>query len=513
MANTFVASRAHIIWGICLPLAILIGYLLADPVDQGSVAVFILLAAVLSVPLLLRWYHPLLIISWNAAIMPAFLPGAMSLWMALGVVACMFGVLNRAASPKNKFLCPMPVLLSLAFLVGVVLVTMISTGGVGVRSLGSAKYGGRAYFYIAFAIIGFFGLVSQRVPRHRARLFAGLFFFAGITQACSDVIYLIGPKAYPLFSIFPVTNAVSLAAATAGPGGADGARISGFGLAMVAIVSGMLALYGVKGLLDYKRLWRVALVVLAFGVGSLSGFRSTLLLSAGAVAAVFFLEGLHRTRMLFVIFGVAALVGGFLTVFASELPLSVQRTISFLPVDVDPHVRQEAQQSVDWRVDMWRALLPDVPNYWFMGKGYMMDGNTLALGVESMARGLGARWEVAAYAGDYHSGPLSLIIPLGGLGVVAFAGFLFTGWRVLLQNYRHGDPELRTVNRFILGYFLVRIVFFILVFGSFYLDLFVFTGLVGLSLSLNGGMCNRTAARADSTTEIERLTWNDYKSW
>ena len=51
MANTFVASRAHIIWGVCLPLAILVGYLLADPVDQGSLAVLVLLAAVLSVPL------------------------------------------------------------------------------------------------------------------------------------------------------------------------------------------------------------------------------------------------------------------------------------------------------------------------------------------------------------------------------------------------------------------------------------------------------------------------------
>ena len=109
MANTFVASRAHIIWGVCLPLAILLGYLLADPVDQGSLAVLVLLAAVLSVPLLLKWHHPMLILTWNAAIWPWFLPGMMSLWMALGMITFVFGVLNRATSAENKFLCPMPV--------------------------------------------------------------------------------------------------------------------------------------------------------------------------------------------------------------------------------------------------------------------------------------------------------------------------------------------------------------------------------------------------------------------
>jgi len=510
MANTFVASRAHIIWGICLPLAILVGYLLADPVDQGSLAVFVLLAAVLSVPLVLKWHHTLLVLTWNAAIVPFVFPGMMSLWMALGVVTFAFGVLNRATSPANKFLCPMPVVIPLIFLLVIVAGTMISTGGMGARAFGSTKFGGKGYFYIAFAVIGFFGLVSQRIPLQRASLFAGLFFMSGITEAVSDLVYFIGPKAYGLLYIFPAGNASSLAAASEDINLQDNIRIGGFGLAMVAVLTGMLCVYGVKGLLDFKRPWRGLIVAVAFGFGACSGFRSLLLLSVFTLMVLFFMEGLHRTKMLFVVAAVAVLVVGLLAAFVSDLPLPVQRAISFLPLDVHPMVRQEAQSSVDWRVDMWRSLLPEVPRYWFMGKGYLIDANALSLGFESLVRGVGSRWEAAALAGDYHNGPLSLVIPLGGLGVVAFVWFLIAGGRVLWANYRHGLDELRTINRFLLAYFLVRIVYFIFIFGSFYQEVFVFTGLVGISLCLNGGLRRAESAEPEPVVEQEALAWNDY---
>jgi len=510
MANTFVASRTHVIWGVCLPLAILIGYLLADPLDSGSRAVFVLLAAVLSVPLVLKWHHPLLVFAWNAAIWPAFFPGMMSLWMALGMVSFTLGVLNRAASPANKFYCPMPVTLALIFLAAVVVGTMISTGGIGLRMLNTGKYGGKGYFYVCFAIVGFFGLVSQRIPLKRAHLYAGIFFFSGLTEAASNLIYMVGPKAYVLFNIFPVMNAASMASASWGPTAPEGVRVAGFGLAMLAAVSGMLALHGLKGLLDLKRPWRGLILAVAITAGAYSGFRSLMVLCGMVLVVVFFMEGLHRTRMMFLVAAVTTVLGALLLAFASELPLQVQRAISFLPVDVNPMVRQDAQSSVDWRMEMWRSLLPEVPQYWFMGKGYLVDANALSLGYESLARGVGARWEAAATAGDYHNGPLSLVIPFGGLGVVAFVWFLVVGGRVLFLNYHHGLGELKNINRFILAYFLIRVVYFVTVFGSFYQDVFIFTGLVGLSLSLNGGMRLAQPVEAEPVMEQGGLAWNDY---
>jgi hypothetical protein len=61
-------------------------------------------------------------------------------------------------------------------------------------------------------------------------------------------------------------------------------------------------------------------------------------------------------------------------------------------------------------------------------------------------------------------------------------------WRVTYQNYKHGDPAVGKINRFLFAFFLARVIFFIFVFGSLYTDLALFTGLVGLSVSINGGV-------------------------
>ncbi|MEI2722446.1 MAG: hypothetical protein V9H26_02555 [Verrucomicrobiota bacterium] len=78
MASTFAVTRNHLIFGLCLPLAVLMGYLLAEPFESTSLTVLLMISAVLIVPALLRWYHPLLILSWNLAVSLAYLPGTPS---------------------------------------------------------------------------------------------------------------------------------------------------------------------------------------------------------------------------------------------------------------------------------------------------------------------------------------------------------------------------------------------------------------------------------------------------
>jgi len=94
----------------------------------------------------------------------------------------------------------------------------------------------------------------------------------------------------------------------------------------------------------------------------------------------------------------------------------------------------------------------------------------------------------AAFAGDYHSGPLSVIIPFGIFGAAGFVWFLIAGGRVLYLNHRYGDPSLKLINACLFAYFLCRVISFFFIFGALYYDLYFFTGTVGLSLSLNGGV-------------------------
>lgn len=91
-------------------------------------------------------------------------------------------------------------------------------------------------------------------------------------------------------------------------------------------------------------------------------------------------------------------------------------------------------------------------------------------------------------AGDYHNGPLSVLIPFGVWGALAFVWFLVASFRALYLNYHHGDPDLKIINTFLIAYFAARLVFFTAVFGGFYGDLAVFSGIVGLSIALNHGI-------------------------
>jgi O-antigen ligase len=169
---------------------------------------------------------------------------------------------------------------------------------------------------------------------------------------------------------------------------------------------------------------------------------------------------------------------------ANKLPLVVQRTMSFLPVKVDPIARGSAEASTQWRLEIWKQAIPQVPKYLLIGKGYSMDPNELYLADQS-DRQLSDH-ETILLNGDYHSGPLSVIIPLGVFGAIGFVWFLVAAGRFFYRNHRFGDPRLQRVNTFLLAFFIMKVVFFFFIFGSLYSDLYSFTGLVGLSVSLNG---------------------------
>jgi hypothetical protein len=475
-----------------LPLAVLIGYFLAEPMESGSIAVVILVMAVLSVPLLMKWYHPLLLLSWNATITPFFIPGRPVLWMIMGLIGLFFAVLNRSVSANRPFINVPAITRSLIFLAVVVAGTAFLTGGIGIRSLGSNHYGGRGYFFMFSAIASYFAFTSQRIPLHRAASALKMYFLPGITAMIPNVAYLAGPGAYFLFSFFPVEEASGQAAADNALGPTI-MRLGGAAGASIAVYSYLLARYGVRGTLDLSRPWRLLLFLLATLGCVIGGYRGVILLFGLTFAVTFWLEGLWRTRFLPILGGAVLLVGTIAFAQADKLPWSIQRAISFLPVQIDPLVKSNAEGSTKWRVEMWKMVLPQIPKYLFKGKGYALDPGDIYLAQQSAGRGLDATGESgSALVGDYHNGPLSVIIPFGIYGMIGFLWFLGAGIQVLVSNYRFGDPALRYVNTFFLSTFVAKAIFFFLIFGSIAYDLAFFAGLLGLAVSINGKP--RTAA-------------------
>jgi len=220
----------------------------------------------------------------------------------------------------------------------------------------------------------------------------------------------------------------------------------------------------------------------------LGGFRSTPITLVLLLFFLFWFEGLFRSRLMPAFALVAVLGLAICLPLIEKMPLMVQRSISFLPIEVSLEARQSAEHSSEWRLKMWEEVLPTVPQYLLLGKGYSISVREFEATQQELEFNASATSAGASLASDYHSGPLSLIITLGAFGALAFLWFLGASYRVLLHNYRYGDPQLRQANTFLLAYFLTKAIFFFLVFGSFQNDLVIFTGMIGLSVTINGGM-------------------------
>jgi hypothetical protein len=489
MTSAFGLPRRLIILAIVLPVAAFIGYLLASP-DFGSFLLIGGFVGLLTLPIFLRWHHPILIFSLNLPVILAFLPGSPPFWMLAAIISLSLTVLGTTLDKEQRLLHAPGVTWSLLAIVLVVLFTMKVNGGIGLRTFGGASYGGKKYFFILLAIVAYFALSTRRIPLEKANRYMSLFVLSSLFTVLCNFAYMLGPGFWFVFYLLPTDWAVNQAMEdfSGSVVSARIGRISGMSVGSFAIFSWLLMRYGVRGLLDFTKPWRLLLLVAAVGIGLLGGFRSILVTYVVIFALQFFLEGLHRTRLLLVFILGSALMALALVPLSSKLPLSVQRCLTVLPYEVHPAVRMDAKGSTEWRWKMWQVLWPEIPKHLWIGKGYTTSAADHYLTFESARRGLAQDYEGSLVAGDYHNGPLSVIIPFGIWGVLAFGAFLFTGGRLLYRNYRDGPPALKLINTFLLASFVGRVLMFFSVFGAIHLDILTLASFVGMSVALNHGV-------------------------
>lgn len=511
MANSATISRAQLTYGLCLPLAALIGFFLAEPLQSSSLIVLGVLLTILVWPLFARWHHPLLVGSLHSIFVLAFLPGALPLWVPVACGGFLIVIFRRSLDHEIELFPPGGVAWALVALGMVVVVTAWARGGVGLRSLGSESIGGKKYLLVLASIFAYFVLVSHSVPHKRALAYMGIFYLSGLTSVFSHLVYFAGSKFYWLFNIIDSSGAAQQAAADWDVQGNALMRSGAPAAVASAIIGFMLARHGLLEMFDLRKPWRPLLLLACLGGGLLGGFRS-FVVEVGLIFVVFFLlEGLHRTGYLAVVVLLGLLGFGALAAFSNRLPVSVQRSISFLPVQVDARVRQDAQGSLDWRFEMWKELVRrDVPKYALVGKGYAIDPSLLGMAGFNESLGYGLRSEWAMLGGEYHNGPLSVVIPFGIWGAMAFGWFLIAGVLRFRWFCRHGDPRLINMNRMLYALFVSKIVFFIFLFGALHVEMVEFAVLAGLAECLNtgqraseDGLVSESLGEADKLGELE----------
>ena len=477
-----------LIYALCLPLALVAGYLLANPTTFTSFSFLSLVFCVLLFPLFIRGHHTLLIFAWNSFLIVFFLPGEPSLGVFLAVGSLFMSILNHTLRKSEKFITPASVALPLVLLLVVVFVTIMLTGGVGARSLGSESFGAKRYITLIGAIIGFFALTAKSIPKNKRILMASVYFLSGLTAAVSDIAYALGPAFYFLFIVFS-SSLAAMQVVTQD----TLLRFSGVTWASLALCFYLLMRFGIAGLFQVHRPWRLGLFVVGIVASLFGGFRSSIIILAILLLTQFYYEGLFRTKF-FPIFVMAVMVSALVVLpFVDKLPLSVQRSLSFLPINVDRVAAYDAISTLDWRLEMWKIMVPEIPKYILIGKGYTFSGTDYFLTQEATRRGLYRAYESTLITGNYHSGLLTIIIPFGIFGLIAFFWFCWAALRVLYKNYQNGSDDLKTVNTFLLSFFVGRLIFYLFFYGQLELDLHIFTGAVGMSVALNGGVLREKA--------------------
>jgi hypothetical protein len=498
MNNSAAILRALIIYSICIPLAIVVGSAVvsvANAPSYSNFGMFGVLALILSIPILLRWHHLLLVLCWNLPLTIFFLKGQPHVWLPMVVMSFGLSVLHRAMNKDTRFIRVPQITWPLLCLVAVVLATAKLTGGIGLHALGNPVMGGKKYIMLLAGIVGYFALTAQPIPPQQAQLYVALFFLSGCVSVLSDLIAFIPPSFYFIFLFFPPDAYVFT-------GSESTMRFTGVSAMSSVIFLYMLARYGIKGIFLAGRPWRAAAFVLFSTLILFGGFRSLLMTTALLFVIQFLLEGLHRTKLLPIFAFVGLLAAVTCLPMANRLPYSFQRVLSVLPVNIDPVARADAKASLEWRLDMWRALLPQIPQYLLLGKGYAITPeDAQLLGSDAALRSIDPGEQGAAISGDYHSGPLSVILPFGIWGAAAFFWFLIAGVWALHRNHLYGDPALQTINTLLFAAFFTKVISFFLIVGALSGDIAGFVSYLGLSISLNGGIC-RPARMPAVTTAV-----------
>ncbi len=475
--------RSIVIYGICVSLALFLGYLLANPLQWSSLVPIVIILSVLLAPLLLRFHHPLLLLGWNATMIVFFLPGAPAVWLPLTAISLVISIFRRCVDQGFRFISVREVAIPLILFAVVVIGTAEATGGIKLRSFGSEVYGGKRYFFILGAIAGYFALSAHRIPLEKAKRYLGFFLLGGTTILIGDVFYFQNPSLQFIYWLFPPDINASQANTIV--------RFAGINSASAIVFSYMLARYGIREIVTFRHPFRFVILVI-FAVSSLfGGFRSVFINLAGLFLLQFFLEGLHRTRLFPLLILGTILAAAISIPFVKQLPYSVQRTLALLPIEVDPVVRMDADNSSEWRVKMWKSMLPQIPKYLLLGRGFALTSGDYDFSLSTYTGSMTAFSEDqgwAAVSGEYHNGPLSVIITFGIWGAIAVIWFLVAAIRVLYRNYRYGDPGVRVINTFLLAAFIIRTLMFIVVVGGIQYDLQAFAGYVAMSIALNGGV-------------------------
>ena len=325
------------------------------------------------------------------------------------------------------------------------LATVFIRNPVGFWAIQSSMVGGRPYFEIGLAFGAFIVLSRLQISNFIAGIFPVFYVIPAWTIGIIDVVGRLSPQTgYLLNSIYSGVGSRDTVTAFQQEAQLGDTRMVGLVNAGLSTVFALCAKYNPITLFSPLYPGRLMFLAVAFGAIFLSGFRSGLLAAFSTILLSTILRG--RVKDLWVV-GAGIVITVMLLVSVQgtvlQLPRTMQRALSWLPGEWDEATLADAQQSSQWRFEMWAWAWNDErimrDRIWGQGFGLSIDdmnliaASTLAgLGGSSLLGG--SDRELFMITGVFHSGPLSTIKYIGVVGLALYLPLIcymaLVAWRL-----------------------------------------------------------------------------------
>ena len=327
-----------------------------------------------------------------------------SIFFALAALSCFSLVIMRKGVYQRKAGDKILLMFSL------VIMSIMFNRGSGLKILGSATWGGSPYLLMFLAT--FFFLFSRRIRISNLAV-RWVVYLSAVLGVANALFQRVGFTA----SVGQMEQLLSVRLHWTMP-----------------IATGFLPLALV---INWRRFgFPFLLIMIAFLATAATGFRGRTLSLILFLGTYFYFQATNRKAYIGKALVGALLIWLALIVTTSILPLGMQRALSFVPgVGADFAQAKTAAGSTEWRFEIWKYCLEQLPDYWLLGRGIAFNvwETVGALGVNDVQQS--TQWFMFL-THSYHSGPLTLLIDYGlpGMLIMLTIHIYFT-----VQCFKIGD--------------------------------------------------------------------------
>lgn len=424
-----------IVFAVVLLLGIAVAIAMGDAVGSGGYTfIAIFFAACVGIPLLLQlgtnsWL--LLVLGIAFTDRSPLLPIPLRVTEILTIAAALgfaLQVIMRRIPLKVQ-------LANVDYLATACLIWLVVTfikNPVGIAFLGSGMVGGRTYISLIFAFIGYFILSRSRIPANWAFKLPLIVALAWALPHALNAAAVVSPEFSSIISRVYLVQMSDESLLTGQGELGTVSRVFGLEKMTFPLLLAMCAYYSPVTFVNPLYPFRVMGFIISFVLIGLSGFRTALISMVGCTTIAVWLRGRLTDFIPLAVAGFVLLISLIGAVQSGvPVPLTIQRALSVLPLGWDKDAVNDAQGTLDWRVDMWRDALND-PNYFkdkIFGDGFGYTYQEMILFANQMTRqgsGLAgaASYELFMIRGSLHNGPLSSLRYGGVVGLILLTALM-----------------------------------------------------------------------------------------